>query len=48
MGHDGGQMTDFDLILASTAMIHNLIIVTNNEKHFGRIDGLKMENWSRA
>ncbi len=44
----GKPLDDFDLILASTAMSHNLTIVTNNEKHFGRIDGLKMENWSRA
>ncbi len=44
----GKSLDDFDLILAATAMSHNLIIVTNNEKHFGRIDGLKMENWSKA
>ena len=44
----GKPLDDFDLILASTAMSHNLTIVTNNEKHFGRIDGLKMENWSRT
>jgi tRNA(fMet)-specific endonuclease VapC len=44
----GKPLDDFDLILAATAMSHNLIIVTNNEKHFGRIDGLKMENWSKA
>ena len=44
----GKPLDDFDLILAATAMSRNLIIVTNNEKHFGRIDGLKMENWSKA
>jgi len=44
----GKPLDDFDLILASTAMSHSLTIVTNNEKHFGRIDGLKMENWSRT
>ena len=44
----GKPLDDFNLILASTAMIHNLTIVTHNEKYFGRIDGLKMENWSRA
>ena len=44
----GKLLDDFDLILASTAMSHNLTIVTNNEKHFGQIDGLKMENWSKA
>jgi len=44
----GKPLDDFDLILASTAMSHNLTIVTNNEKHFGRIDGLKIENWFRV
>ncbi len=44
----GKPLDDFDLILASTAMSHNLTLITNNEKHFGRIHGLKMENWSRA
>lgn len=43
----GNPLDDFDLILASTAMTHNLTIVTNNEKHFRRIDGLKIENWSK-
>ena len=44
----GKPLDDFHLILSATAMSLNLIIVTNNEKHFGRIDGLKMENRSRA
>ena len=43
----GKPLDDFDLILASTAMTHNLTIVTHNEKHFRRIDGLKIENWSK-
>ena len=43
----GKPLDDFDLILASTAMTHNLTIVTHNEKHFSRIDGLKIENWSK-
>ncbi len=43
----GKPLDDFDLILASTALTHNLILVTNNEKHFQRIKGLKIENWSK-
>lgn len=43
----GTPLDDFDLILASTALAHNFILVTNNEKHFGRIDGLAFENWSK-
>lgn len=48
MENIGSRLDDYDLILAATAMSHNLILVTNNEKHFARIDGLKIENWSKA
>lgn len=43
----GTPLDDFDLILAATALSHNLILVTNNERHFSRIEGLKIENWSK-
>jgi len=41
----GTPLDDFDLIIAATALSHNSILVTNNVKHFRRIDGLKIENW---
>ena len=44
---DGNRLDDFDLIIASTALTHNLVLVTNNEKHFKRIEGLKLENWCK-
>ncbi len=44
----GTVLDDFDLILASTSLSHNLILVTNNEKHFKRIKGLKIENWTKS
>lgn len=42
----GNRLDDFDLIIASCAMAHNLTLVTNNTKHFERIDGLKLANWT--
>ena len=42
----GNLLDDFDLIIASCAMANNLTLVTNNTKHFSRIDGLKLTNWS--
>jgi tRNA(fMet)-specific endonuclease VapC len=42
----GNRLDDFDLIIASCAMAHNLTLITNNIKHFQRIDGLKLENWA--
>ena len=44
----GTPLDDFDLILASCALAHNLILVTNNVKHFKRIEGLKMANWTEG
>ena len=43
----GSSIDDMDLLIASTAMTMNYTLVTNNEKHFGKIKGLKIENWSR-
>ncbi len=43
-----GQPTDdFDLVIASVALAHNLILVTNNTKHFQKIEGLRLDNWSQ-
>lgn len=42
----GTPLDDFDLILASSALTHNLVLVTNNLKHFKKIEGLKIENWT--
>jgi len=43
----GSRLDDFDLIIAACALAHNLTLVTNNEKHFQRIEGLKLTNWTR-
>jgi len=43
---NGTILDDFDLILASCALSRNLTLVTNNLKHFQRIDGLKLANWT--
>ena len=43
----GSRLDDFDLIIAACALAHNLTMVTNNEKHFQRIEGLKLTNWTR-
>jgi tRNA(fMet)-specific endonuclease VapC len=39
---------DMDLIIAATAITMNYTLVTNNEKHFSRIPGLELENWSTS
>jgi len=34
-----------DLLIAAHALSLDWILVTNNEKEFSRVDGLKIENW---
>jgi tRNA(fMet)-specific endonuclease VapC len=34
-----------DLFIASIALEHDFTLVTNNQKHFARIIGLKLDNW---
>jgi len=46
MAAAGTMLDDFDLIIASTALAYNLTLVSNNERHFGRIEGLKLANWA--
>lgn len=41
-----GQIIDeFDMVIAGHAASEGLTIVTDNLKHFNRIEGLKVENW---
>lgn len=42
----GTIIDDMDLLIGSTALAHNLVLVTNNTKHFEKIEGLEIENWS--
>ncbi len=44
---EGALLMDFDLMIGSIALSNNLILVTNNQKHFQRIEGLQLENWSQ-
>jgi tRNA(fMet)-specific endonuclease VapC len=43
---DGITLMDFDLMIGSIALRHNLTLVTNNQKHFEKISKLKLENWT--
>ncbi len=39
---NGNLIDNFDLLIAATCMAYNLILITNNLKHFVRIKGLKI------
>lgn len=44
---DGRHLDDFDLVIAATAITLGYRLVTNNEKHFARIEGLEIDNWAK-
>ena len=37
-----------DLLIAAHALSLDCILVSNNEKEFKRVDGLRIENWIRS
>jgi tRNA(fMet)-specific endonuclease VapC len=43
----GQVIGELDMQIAGVALSNNLILVTNNEKEFNRINSLKIENWLR-
>jgi tRNA(fMet)-specific endonuclease VapC len=42
----GNPIDDFDLLIGATAVSLGLTMVTNNTKHFDKISGIKLENWT--
>lgn len=41
----GKNVDDLDLLIASTAIINNLTLVTHNTEHFECVPGLSMTDW---
>jgi tRNA(fMet)-specific endonuclease VapC len=41
----GLPLSDADLMIASIALRHDLLLVTGNTRHFLRVPGLRLENW---
>ncbi len=43
---DGNPIGYADLFIASTALTYDLVLVTNNTRHFSKVNELRLENWS--
>jgi tRNA(fMet)-specific endonuclease VapC len=41
----GTPIDDFDILIGATAIVNNLILITNNIQHFSRIENITIENW---
>lgn len=42
----GMPLDDIDLLIAGSALVNDWILVTHNKKHFERIAGLQIEDWT--
>lgn len=41
-----GQMIGLeDILISSTALSYNFVLVSGNTRYFSKVDGLKVENW---
>jgi tRNA(fMet)-specific endonuclease VapC len=42
---EGQLIEDADLLMAAIALAHDLTLLTDNVRHFQRIESLRIENW---
>lgn len=42
----GTPVDDIDLLIAGVAMANNLVLITHNQKHFGKVQGLELADWT--
>jgi len=42
----GTPVDDIDLLIAGIALTNSLVLVTHNRKHFEKIAGLEIEDWT--
>lgn len=43
----GKPIDDFDLLIGASAIANDMVLVTNNVKHFDRMEDLNIEDWTR-
>ena len=41
----GRKIENFDMSIGAIALKHNMVMVTDNVDHLGRIRGIQIENW---
>ncbi|PIQ21187.1 MAG: VapC toxin family PIN domain ribonuclease [Cytophagales bacterium CG18_big_fil_WC_8_21_14_2_50_42_9] len=44
---EGNTVDNLYLLIGATAIVNNMVLVTNNEKHFDRLQNIKVENWTK-
>jgi tRNA(fMet)-specific endonuclease VapC len=41
----GTPIGSYDILIAATALAHDLVLVTSNTDEFSRVPGIQLENW---
>ena len=44
---EGNIIDDFDLLIGATSINNEMILITNNTKHFSRINNINIEDWTK-
>lgn len=42
------MIDDFDILIGSTAINNDMILVTDNIRHLSRLEGIEMDDWIRV
>jgi len=45
LSNKGTIIADMDLMIASIAMANDEVLISNNLKHFGKVEGLVVKSW---
>jgi len=43
----GLMIDDFDILIGSTSVVNNMVMVTNNSAHLDRLDNIVIEDWTK-
>lgn len=44
----GTPVDDINILIAGIAISNNLVLITHNQKHFRKIEGLEIEDWTES
>jgi tRNA(fMet)-specific endonuclease VapC len=47
LSNEGMIVDDFDLLIGVSSIVNDMIMVTNNIKHFERIENIKLQDWTK-
>lgn len=48
LSRSGRIIEDADILIAATALEHDLVVATDNKDHFSRISGIVIDNWIQS